>query len=1250
MKNAPPARAKSTGNNTGDRRSAVSIPQGRVRRMTMAILFGLIGFGLNFLDIEFISGATFKISILAGLFFPLVIALAWGWRYGLLSALAGGSQTMWWLWSGDGWGILYSVPVFTLWIVWHGWWAERRSENHSWYVASFAVEIPFRILVELGFLVVFRWLVSLNPPPWNPAVAWDFVSFAWLQTVAVKHTVTAYVLLVAAYVTLTLGPVRRFFDLPSRPAQRDTTAIYLSAGLFGLFLWALNALVHYFGFPYEGQTFWGIAVHGASAHDVFMRSVYMAVAILAGIVLARFNRRRMELQERLDHQNRILAAIRNVNQLIVREKDPGRLLDETCRLLVETRGFYNVWIVLTEDGRPVEPFFHTGFNGGFAAMAERLLAGDPPACARAALASPDVCIQDDPPAQCSDCPLAPLYTGRAGLLVRLEHAGRVFGWISLSCPTKFARSAEEHGLLKEVAGDIAFALWSMETEKQRETIECKYAAVLATTTDAVMAVDLDGRITVFNPGAEKLFGCAADKVLGSPISRFCPEDLLEEQAGMLRRVRETGAVTGYETDRLAADGRRVPVEISLSLHTDENDRPQSFNAVLRDITERRQAEEALKESERHLRSTLDGLSAHITVVDDQGKILLVNQPYRDFAESNGVDPDIVSEGTSYLSVCDSASGEHSEEAQFFADGIRAVLSGKRRSFEQEYPCHSPDEKRWFVGRVTPFAGKGPQRVIVAHENITMRKQAEEALHKSEDKYRSLFNQSMQGIYVHDFEGRILDVNQEACAQSGYSREEWLGLTVFDGHPSKSKTNPPKTEILQTWHQFARDRRVVIEAEHQRKDGTVYPVEISTEAVRYGDDRAILAVVKDITERKMLEQEKRQLEKRIQQIQKMEAVGSLAAGIAHDFNNLLFPIIGMSELLMEDLPPGSPEHENAQEIMNAGKRGGDLVKQILAFSRQTEHQMIPVRVQQVLKEVLKLCRSSIPAEIEITQNLQPDCGLVLADPTQVHQVAMNLITNAYHACEAASGTIHVSVRQVDIGSDDLKDKSLEPGPHVLLTVEDTACGIDPELLDKIFEPYFTTKEVGKGTGLGLATVYGIVKEHRGDIKVDSEPGRGAVFTVYLPLMEPSADADTPAVPSGPVIGGSERILIVDDDDIVGRLEQQILDRLGYRTTVRTSSIEALEAIKAAPQSFDLVITDMSMPQLTGDRLAREILVVRPDIPVVICTGFSERINHKKAKSMGLAGFLMKPVIGSELARIVRQVLDDARSKSRQGEQQ
>jgi PAS domain S-box-containing protein len=396
---------------------------------------------------------------------------------------------------------------------------------------------------------------------------------------------------------------------------------------------------------------------------------------------------------------------------------------------------------------------------------------------------------------------------------------------------------------------------------------------------------------------------------------------------------------------------------------------------------------------------------------------------------------------------------------------------------------------------------------------------------------------------------------------------------------------------------------------------------------------------DLIQRSRMEKEKKMLVSQLQKVQKMESIGNLAGGIAHDFNNILFPIVGMSEMLLEDLPPDSLEWENVQEIFKAGKRGSELVKQILAFSRQNEHQLSPTRLQFIMKEVLKLSRSSIPTNIEISQHLQPDCGLVLADSTQLHQIGMNLITNAYHAVQDTDGKINVEVRELMI-NDESNDLKLPLGKYVALKVEDNGIGIKKEHLDKIFEPYFTTKEKGKGTGLGLSVVYGIVKEHKGDIKVKSEPGKGTCFEIYLPAMASMDDTEV-ATEHIHLDTGDENILLVDDELPILKLEKQILERLGYKVIEIITSPEALAVFNANPDAYDLVITDMSMPNLTGEKLAKELLRIRPDIPIIICTGFSESFKKENAKAAGIKGFLMKPVIKSDMAQMVRKVLDEAK---------
>jgi len=402
----------------------------------------------------------------------------------------------------------------------------------------------------------------------------------------------------------------------------------------------------------------------------------------------------------------------------------------------------------------------------------------------------------------------------------------------------------------------------------------------------------------------------------------------------------------------------------------------------------------------------------------------------------------------------------------------------------------------------------------------------------------------------------------------------------------------------------------------------------------GNIEYVVCTAHDITERKRMEKEKKKLEARLRQAQKMEAIGTLAGGIAHDFNNILFPILGYSEMLMNDAPDNSDLKRDLSIIFNGTKRARDLVKQILAFSRQREYDLKPIKVHLVVKEALKLIRSSIPATIDIMQNII-DCELVMADYTQIHQVAINLLTNAYHAMEKKGGKLKVTLKEVDLRVDDLK--GMPPGTYVRLTVSDTGIGMDQSTIDRIFDPYFTTKKEGKGTGLGLAVVHGIIKSHGGHISVYSEPGKGSEFHFYLPVIK--AQQETKQIEIQPIKKSNERILVVDDEKMVVEIQQKMLKRLGYDVTSCTSSVEALKAFQANPDNFDLIITDMTMPNMTGDQLAQKIMEIRTDIPIILCSGFSEKMSNEKAKSLGIKKFLMKPVLIKDLSITIRRALDN-----------
>ncbi|MFH1673662.1 MAG: ATP-binding protein [Pseudomonadota bacterium] len=363
---------------------------------------------------------------------------------------------------------------------------------------------------------------------------------------------------------------------------------------------------------------------------------------------------------------------------------------------------------------------------------------------------------------------------------------------------------------------------------------------------------------------------------------------------------------------------------------------------------------------------------------------------------------------------------------------------------------------------------------------------------------------------------------------------------------------------------------------------------------------------------------------------------MPGGIAHDFNNILTAIMGYTQLALYDVPKGTELYDDLEQILGGGHRAQDLVKQILAFSRQYEQKRRPILISPILKEAIKFLRASLPSTIDMRQQIEVSNLVVEADPTEVHQVMMNLCTNAAHAMREEGGTLDTSLTKIDL--DDAAAAStpdLHPGPYVLLTVSDTGHGMTSDVIERMFEPYFTTKEEGEGTGLGLAAVHGIAKSLGGAVTVRTEPGRGSTFCVYFPRIEGA----TTAMPekAGPLPSGHERILFVDDEQALVMLGKHMLEHLGYEVVIRTSSEEALELFRTNPDRFDLVITDLTMPKITGDKLATELVRIRPDIPVILCTGYSA-ITEEKIKQVGLCDLVMKPIGMPDLAKSVRNALD------------
>jgi signal transduction histidine kinase/uncharacterized membrane-anchored protein YhcB (DUF1043 family) len=411
------------------------------------------------------------------------------------------------------------------------------------------------------------------------------------------------------------------------------------------------------------------------------------------------------------------------------------------------------------------------------------------------------------------------------------------------------------------------------------------------------------------------------------------------------------------------------------------------------------------------------------------------------------------------------------------------------------------------------------------------------------------------------------------------------------------------------------------------------------AIDWTDGRLVrLQIAMDITDLTRIQEEKLQLETQLRQAQKMEAIGTLAGGIAHDFNNILAAILGYSEIALEDCRGQAPIDGYLAEILKAAHRAKDLTQQILTFSRQADIAPKPVRFSSIVREAVKLLRASIPVTISIREVLDSD-ATVMADPTQLHQVVMNLATNAAHAMEAHGGVLTITLEDCELAlhPEGTEHQGGVKRRYVQLTVADTGQGIDTRLMDRIFDPYFTTKSKGKGTGMGLSVVHGIVKNCGGDVRVESEPGRGAVFRVFLPAHHVAGPVPESTDGRPAAVGQQETILVVDDEPQVAQVLELMLDSLGYRVMAYTRSSEALAAFTKAPQTFDVVITDMTMPEITGDEFARSILEIRPDMPVFLCTGFNEQMNEERARQIGIRQLIYKPIVRNALGALLRDAL-------------
>ncbi|MBU0767991.1 MAG: PAS domain S-box protein [Proteobacteria bacterium] len=566
-----------------------------------------------------------------------------------------------------------------------------------------------------------------------------------------------------------------------------------------------------------------------------------------------------------------------------------------------------------------------------------------------------------------------------------------------------------------------------------------------------------------------------------------------------------------------------------------------------------------------------------------------------------------------------------EDIKAVSDDFLKALKSKNQSYVREYRIKARNGSIYWIqdrGQVISN-GKETEYISGVFYDITRQKRTEE----KSLLLATAIEHAAESVIISNRIGTIQYVNPAFEQLSGFSREDIVGqnfrILRSDKHDKGFYKN--------MWEVISRGKIWSGLITNRMKDNTLREFETKISPVHNssGDIVSFVSVNRDVTQEKVLEAQ-------LQQAQRIQSIGTLAGGIAHDFNNILSAIIGYTELTIDYLENGSLPFNNLQGVLEAGERAKGLINQILTFSRQSEQDLKPVQLKLIVKETLKLIRATLPSTIEILQDLQSDAA-ILGDQIKIHQVLMNLFTNASHAMLEKGGVISVSLSEVELDSNFIvKHFDIKPGSYIKLSVSDTGHGMPSSLLEQIFDPFFTTKEKGKGTGMGLSVVHGIVKSHNGTIHVYSEPGEGSMFNVYLPIIEKQLEQQIRD--EKPIPTGTEHILFVDDEESLINMGKQLLASLGYTVTNRINSLEAFELFKTRPDAFDLVITDLTMPNMTGDELAKKLMAIRPDIPVILCTGFSTKITEEKAKNMGIKAFIMKPLIRKDIAKTIRKVID------------
>ncbi len=748
----------------------------------------------------------------------------------------------------------------------------------------------------------------------------------------------------------------------------------------------------------------------------------------------------------------------------------------------------------------------------------------------------------------------------------------------------------------------------------------RLTSIVETTSDLVATVTRNGRIMYMNYSGRRMLGWNLDDDLdGKNIhdvhSRQSLEIVLQEG---LPVAMEKGIWHG-ETTIIDKQGKDIPVSQVIMAHKNRQGLVEYLSTIMRDVSER-------KKSEQFLTNIINTVADPIFVKDHEHRFVVLNEAFCEFVgfpldellHKSDFDFFPTDQAKEFWKIDEQvlASGNENINNEVVSDikGYTHIVSTKKTVFVDD------EGKKFLVGVI---------------RDITEQKKTEKNLHDNLHLLNSIIENLPICVKIIGRDGSLLDMNPSGLAMIGApSKDAVVGRQLCD-----LIVENDKEAFLKFNKDVCEGKKSSLRFSMKALDGSLHVMDSFAVPLYYGpkDEIVQLGITRDITKRIAAEREKVKLESRLQQSQKMEAIGTLAGGIAHDFNNILSAILGYAELSLLSVPKDSNLYKDLSQIFKAGNRARELVRQILTFSRRSERVSKPVRLQLIMEETLKLLRATLPSTIDIHQTIDKSCHPIFADPSEMHQLLMNLCTNAYHAMRDSGGILTVSLQEIT-GNGEMQNgvAELSPGNHSKIEIRDTGIGMTKETASRIFEPYFTTKNPGEGTGLGLSVVHGVVKSNGGWITVESEPGMGTVFAVYFPCIADDEKIDEVLVPLD-LPGGNEHILLVDDEPILVEMLGRTMEQLGYKVDSLTKSVEALALFSKKPDAFDLVITDMTMPELTGDRLAEELLLIRSDIPIILCTGFSEKIDEVQAKKIGIRRLVSKPISQKDLAYTIREVL-------------